>query len=191
MYYSLALINSDRPQRAGLACSSSIFNEPHRRARRSSLHMKSRMNEVFFSFFACSQRRRAAPGPLKLTCHSPASPFSEGADRARGKITKSVLAASRSESGRQSAIQYGIDGRSFNINCGFSADGNVFYRARYVVMKWPARCLWRDLMCCGRAALLRTHSNDTGPFQVPVFMTYFWMLVVALAFVRMENNVTS
>lgn len=26
----------------------------------------------------------------------------------------------------QSNVQYSFDGRSFNINCGFSADGNVF-----------------------------------------------------------------
>lgn len=41
----------------------------------SSLHMKSRMNEAFFSFFACSQRR-AASGPIKAymsLSHHPAT----------------------------------------------------------------------------------------------------------------------
>lgn len=36
------------------------------------------------------------------------------------------------------ALQYNFDGRSFNINCGFSADGNVFFIAG-VTLWWSGR----------------------------------------------------
>lgn len=113
--------------------------------------MKSRMNEAFFSFFVWSQRP-AAPGPLKLTCHSPASPPGCG-EGGSGKITKSVLAASRSANARQSALQYSFDGRSFNINCGFSADGNVFFIAG-VTLWWSGRAAVCDARSCVADELL-------------------------------------
>lgn len=114
--------------------------------------MKSRMNEAFFSFFACSQRP-AAPDPLKLTCHSPATPLGRQREGGSGKITKSVLAASRSASARQSALQYSFDERSFNINCGFSADGNVFFIAG-VTLWWSGRPAVCDARSCVADELL-------------------------------------
>lgn len=108
-----------------------------------------------FSVFSRVASGSPLRGPLKLTCHSPAPPEGGGreGDADAGKITKSVLAASRSASARQSALQYSFDGRSFNINCGFSADGNVFFIAGVTPWwsGWPAVC---DALSCVADELL-------------------------------------
>lgn len=113
------LINSDRPQQAPTRVRRPFLTS---RARRSSLRMKSRMNEPLFSlqfFFACNQR--PASGPIKAYM-SPASPHA----REGGRWKNHKIAIGRIPL-RVNATQYGFDGRSFNINCGFSADGNVFF----------------------------------------------------------------
>lgn len=115
------LINSDRPQQAGFV-QASIFNELRHRAHRKQ-PMKSRMNEAFFSFFACTQRH-AASGPIKAYM-SLSIPRGSGrrVEKSQNRYwlhpTEWRTPAKRS--------QYSFDGRSFNINCGFSADGNVFF----------------------------------------------------------------
>lgn len=121
----------------------------------------------FFSFFACTRRS----GPLKLTCHS----------LHRGEESQNwywLHPAARATS----ALRYSFDVRSFNINCGFSADGNVFFIA--VTLWWSGRPVVCDSLWCVVDELLF--------YPLHVWITFFfyssvWRLMFGVA-TRLVRN---
>lgn len=72
------------------------------------------MNEAFFQFFRVYPPLRAIKAYMSLTPPG-------GESQNWYWLHPAARAAS--------ALQYSFDVRSFNINCGFSADGNVFFIA--------------------------------------------------------------
>lgn len=104
--------------------------------------MESRTNELSFQFFSrVPIQWYTALGSIKayMSVTHPNHPVGrEEAKKSQNRywIASNGLAA---EPGQRD-----FDGRSFNINCGFSADGNVFFIAVcsvVVVMKWSLCCL--------------------------------------------------
>lgn len=99
-----------------------------------------------FSVFSRVPRGLPLRAPFKLTCHSP-SPGGVGGGWKNHKIGIGCIPPSGERRAPAKPSQYSFDGRSFNINCGFSADGNVFFIGT-VTLWWSGRPVVCDALWC-------------------------------------------
>lgn len=116
--------------------------------------MESRMNEVFFSFFACSRRRRAARRPIKAYMSLSRAAPRWGGQRGRWNNHKIGIGCNPRRTGK-ATYNTALTDVHLILTVVFPQMEMFFYCPRYAVMKWSVRCLWRVLMRCGWVALLK------------------------------------